>query len=928
MLGIKQKIAKKLAELVAPYMEPKKPADSVVLEADADHGRQIINKAHYSPMSGEGQLSAQQAAQLLKLSFQRSVADFVVQEPGEKSYALDGAEEGANLSVNKMFGMDGVANAVIYTFFAKHGFIGWQLCSMLAQHWLINRACRIPNEDALAPGWKLDWQENTDEEQDAEAKEESAELLKKCVEVANKKFNIQEKALRFGINRSIYGQALAYFVIEGEDPSTPLNIDGIKPGSFKGINIVEPYWAFPEWETDSMNPGSLSFYKPEYYTIGGQRVHHSRLVVKPFVEVPDVLKPSYYFGGIPLTQMIYERVYAAEKTANEVPELALTKRMLVVDANMADVIANPEVMTYKMNILAKFRNNNGVFFKDRPEQVSQIDTNLSDLDANVWTQYQLVSSVSSLPADRLLCTSPKGFQSTGEYEQRTYAQTLKSAYQEFCYRSFLEKAHAIIMKSEFGVSRPTVLNFNPIDTPTEAEKAQTLMTKASRDAALVNAGIISPEEARGALIADKESGYGDISAEAPESGDLAQLQGLMGPEQDQEEQNEEPQQLGQDSAMDDEWITVKPNGEEHKGRPVLIDEKGTVKAGMGGKFNGKNIKETNKQQSKNKEKNEVQPDETEMFAFRHMADDPRYKELRQKELLQKKDLSESERKELKDLHNDYIKRAQQVPDRKKELEKIKKKMPELNAQQKQDLFNFLKQSEKETQLQENLAKLSTYKEEKNLMLPQDKWEEYLNAEKELNNYHKKAALLILSGKKKIGTADIKGKKLDVFYKANNDEFLKKLNNADSTEIKSIENRETVDDLLSPLTGKDLINKETQISAQVNSNQRGKLVSREAINKSIANGFTEADHFGAAALIDKLYKNAILRFEREDDEGDPNVLSMRRFVVPITVKGKPAYAKLSLKESNTDDKFHKRIYTVELHSLEQVEKGNAGLDSWI
>lgn len=545
MLEIKTKIAKKLAAFLAPYMTPQKPADSVVLEADACHGRQVINKAHYSPMSGEGQLSAQQAAQLLKLSFQRSVADFVVQEEGNKSYALDEAEEGKQLSVNKMFGMDGVANAVIYTFFAKHGFIGWQLCSMLSQHWLINRACRIPNEDALAPGWKLDWQDADEKELADEEKDKRTELLKKCVEVGNKKFKLAEKALRFGINRSIYGQALAYFVIDGEDPSTPLNIDGIKPGSFKGINVVEPYWAFPDWKTDSMNPGSLSFYKPDYYTIGGQRVHHSRLVIKPFVEVPDVLKPSYYFGGIPLTQMIYERVYAAEKTANEVPELALTKRMLVVDANMADFVANPEIMAQKMNLLAKFRNNNGVFFKDRPDQVSQVDTNLSDLDANVWTQYQLVSSVSSLPADRLLCTSPKGFQSTGEYEQRTYAQTLKSAYQEFCYREFLEKANAIIMKSEFGVSKPTVLNFNPIDTPTEAEKAQTMLTKASRDAALVNAGIISPEEARGSLIADKESGYGDLSAEAPEMGDLAQLQGLMGAEQGQEPQ------LGQDKATDD-----------------------------------------------------------------------------------------------------------------------------------------------------------------------------------------------------------------------------------------------------------------------------------------------------------------------------------------------------------------------------------------
>ena len=545
MLGIKNKIAKKLAGFVAPYLTPETPEKSVVLEADVTHGRQVINKANCSPMSQEALLTSQEAAQLLKLSFQRSAADFMVSQDGKPSYALDEAEEGRNLSVKNMFGMDGVANAVIYTFFAKHGFIGWQLCSMLSQHWLINRACRLPNEDALAPGWKLDWQNGNGAEEESEEKEKKAELLKECVEVANKKFNLAEKALRFGINRSIYGQALAYFVIDGQDPSTPLNIDGIKPGSFKGINVVEPYWAFPDWKTDSMNPGSLNFYRPDFYTIGGQRIHRSRLVVKPFVEVPDVLKPSYYFGGIPLTQMIYERVYAAEKTANEVPELALTKRMLVVDANMADFVANPDVMAAKMNLLAKFRNNNGVFFKDRPDQVSQVDTNLSDLDANVWTQYQLVASVSSLPADRLLCTSPKGFQSTGEYEERTYAQTLKSSYQEFAFREFLEKAHAIVMKSELGVSDPFVLNFNPIDTPTEAEKAQTLLTKASRDAALVNAGIISPEEARGALIADKESGYGDISAEAPEMGDLAQLQGLLGPEGGQEPQP------GQDKATDE-----------------------------------------------------------------------------------------------------------------------------------------------------------------------------------------------------------------------------------------------------------------------------------------------------------------------------------------------------------------------------------------
>ncbi len=44
--------------------------------------------------------------------------------------------------------------------------------------------------------------------------------------------------------------------------------------------------------------------------------------------------------------------------------------------------------------------------------------------------------------------------------------------------------------------------------------------------------------------------------------------------------------MGKDA---DRWITVKPNGAQNKGRPALIDESGTIKAGMGGKFNGRSI---------------------------------------------------------------------------------------------------------------------------------------------------------------------------------------------------------------------------------------------------------------------------------------------------------------------------------------------------
>lgn len=554
---ITNKILKFAAESLRPHLntaeENQKP---LVLEATASTAKQIINRKDYSYGAANVRLTAEKAKELLALSFQRGPEMFQIRQRDGRSCAMDTAADNCPLAIKNMFGMDGVANEIIYTFFARHGFIGWQLCAMLSQHWLINRACRIPNEDALASGWAAEWQKRDTDETEID-EDKRAELLLRAVEVSNQKFKLAEKALRFGINRSIYGQALAYFDIEGEDPATPLNIDGIKPLSFKGIVIVEPYWAFPDWGENAMMPGSLNFYKPEYYTIGGQRIHHTRVCQKPFVEVPDILKPSYYFGGVPLTQMIYERVYAAEKTANEVPELALTKRMLVADANMQDMVANPEAMRYKMEILAHFRNNNGVYFKDRPETVTQLDTNLSDLDANVWTQYQLVASVSSMPADRLLCTSPKGFQSTGEYERRTYAQTLKSSYQEVAYRELIEKTTAIVLKSEFDNSDPITINFNPIDTPTEAERVQTQLAQAQRDTTLVNAGIISAEEAREALSADKGSGYSNLPAEMPKTEGLPDLEDLLGGDKEEGPEGEENGGNGENGAgtdtAADEW---------------------------------------------------------------------------------------------------------------------------------------------------------------------------------------------------------------------------------------------------------------------------------------------------------------------------------------------------------------------------------------
>jgi len=511
-MSIKNYVLNKLAKSIKPFLNEKTAETAAVLELKDGKVKEIKGSFANSILP-EQNITPQQAQQYLSLSFQRKPDFKITAAPKNGKYAMDSDFSAAA----NMYGLNGVGRDIIYSFFAKHGFIGWQICAMLAQHWLINRCCRIPNEDALSCGYDLHFEDNTAETD--EQKKQNLKFLKDLQTIGTKRYKLHEKLLKWGFNRSVYGIGLAYFKIKDEDPATPLNLDGIKPNSFEGIAIVEPYWAFPEFSgTNISTPGSVDFYEPQYYNIGGQRVHISRLCVKVFSEVPDILKPSYYYGGIPLTQMMYERVYAAEKVCNEGPELALSKRTFILRTNLEQAITNPVEFYGKLNFMSKTHNNNGIWAIDRAdnqETVEQLETTLSGLDSLTSEMYKYVAAVAGIPDNRLYAKSINGMASTGENEIKNYSQTLKT-YQENCFDDFLIKAYQIIAKSDLNKTVNLGLTFKPIDTPTAAELAATQSQKAATYTQLIGAGAISAEEVRQALKNDENSGFTEIDAEMPE----------------------------------------------------------------------------------------------------------------------------------------------------------------------------------------------------------------------------------------------------------------------------------------------------------------------------------------------------------------------------------------------------------------------------
>lgn len=412
--------------------------------------------------------------------------------------------------------------------YASHRFIGYQLCAVISQHWLVDKACTMPARDAVRHGFDvLAYGESNELTDDQQA--DICERIKR----ADRKHKLTRNMVEFVRMGRIFGVRVAFFKVRSTDPDyyeKPFNPDGVTPGSYEGIVQVDPYWCVPLLDGEAASdPTSMHFYEPEWWIIRGQKFHRSHLCIFRNGDVPDILKPMYYYGGIPVPQKIMERVYGAERTANEAPQLAMTKRTMVQNTDLEAAYSNQDQFVEHMRRFAYYRDNYGVKLVDQDDTVSQYDTSLADLDAVIMTQYQIVAAAAGVPATELLGTTPKGFNATGEYEARSYGKELETI-QTNDLTEFVNRHHLLVMRSEvepvLGGAPGDVrieIDWLPVDNPTAEEYAAINKINAETDTALLAAGAIDAMDIRNRLRSDNNSGYADLPVEEEPSGLLDEL---------------------------------------------------------------------------------------------------------------------------------------------------------------------------------------------------------------------------------------------------------------------------------------------------------------------------------------------------------------------------------------------------------------------
>jgi len=410
------------------------------------------------------------------------------------------------------FGQPNMSDA-LFQWFGTQSFIGHQACAILSQHWMIDKICTTPARDAIRQGYEI-------------VNEVGEEKLTEDVQAAyakyDKLFKIDAHLLEFVRMGRIFGIRVAIPRIESPDKDyyeKPFNPDGVRRGSFKGWTQVDPYWMAPILSAEaSAQPDAPDFYEPTWWLINGKKYHRSHLCIFRTAQPPDLLKPSYLYSGVPIPQKIMERVYAAERTGNEAPLLALTKRLYTLKLDsIEDAMANKQDFDDSMAFTIDTRDNYGVRIMGKDDEMSQFDTSLADLANVIDTQYALVCAAGDTPVNKIMGTAAAGLGgSAGDYDESSYHETLESI-QTHELTPFLERNHLLVKMSyivpEFGAvdgGANTTVSWNPLDSPTAKEYSEINLNNANADLALVQTGAVDDVAVNARLRNDKNSGYSTL----------------------------------------------------------------------------------------------------------------------------------------------------------------------------------------------------------------------------------------------------------------------------------------------------------------------------------------------------------------------------------------------------------------------------------
>lgn len=271
----------------------------------------------------------------------------------------------------------------------------------------------------------------------------------------------------------LYGGAVGFIMIEGQAPFTPLRLETIGEGKFKGILPLDR-WMINPVLTRRIKEMGPDLGKPEFYDvvttatgIPAWRIHHSRLIRFDGVTLPYQQAMTENEWGMSVVERIWDRLTAFDSASVGAAQLVYKAHLRTYKVKkLRDLIAfgGPafDALLKNIDLIRQFQSNEGMTLMDAEDTFETHQYSFSGLDDVISQFAEQISGAVGIPLVRLFGQSPKGF-STGDADLANYYDRISSL-QERRLRQPLRKVLDIIYRSELGEALPDdfTFEFNPL----------------------------------------------------------------------------------------------------------------------------------------------------------------------------------------------------------------------------------------------------------------------------------------------------------------------------------------------------------------------------------------------------------------------------------------------------------------------------------
>lgn len=373
--------------------------------------------------------------------------------------------------------------------------------------------------------------EDVDGDGDVDKQDKVARLTE-----AIEKFKVREALGKVAELDGLFGRAQIYIDLDygsrdkNEIDQLPLLVDEatIRPGSLKAFKVIEPIWTTP-FVYNATDPTAPDFYVPKAWFVLGRRIHHTRLLTFVMRPVPDILKPAYNFGGLSMTQLMESSVFRWLRTVNSVSDLVHNFSVMCLQTDMTNILSGepdqPGGLLDRAKLFTSTRDNQGLTLLDKDkEELVSVNVPLSGLDKLQAQAQEHMAAPSHIPLVKLFGVTPSGLNASSEGEIKVFYDFVRACQQKF-YNDNLNIILQILQLHLFGeIDDAISFEWISLSAPTVKELSEIRKANAETDAVYIDKGVVSPEEVREKVNSDPESGYNNLSGDAPTPPDLQNME--------------------------------------------------------------------------------------------------------------------------------------------------------------------------------------------------------------------------------------------------------------------------------------------------------------------------------------------------------------------------------------------------------------------